>query len=130
MFEVIVENLINIVGALLMTLIGILGTLITSKLAQRTGLANITAAQQELIFLAQQTVGELQQTVVSKLKAAHEDGKLTEEEIKALGKALLDKTMDKLSKPSHDLLNAAGVDIVALVHGAGEDWINRLKQHN
>lgn len=128
MFEVIMENIINIVGALLMMLIGVLGTWITSKIAKRTELATINAAQQELIFLAQQTVGELQQTIVNKLKAASDDGKLTDVEIKALGKALLEKTVEKLSNPSKELLNAAGVDIVALIHGAGEDWINSLKK--
>lgn len=129
MFEVIMENLINIVGALLMALIGVLGSVITAKLAEKAHLANINAAQQELIFLAQQTVGELQQTIVEKLKASRADGKLTEEEIKVLGETLLKKTMEKLSEPAHQLLSAAGVDIVALIHGAGEDWINRLKQY-
>ena len=128
MFEVIMENIINIVGALLMTLIGVLGTLITNWLNKRNKLATINAAQQELIFMAQQTVGELQQTVVSKLKAAHEDGKLTKEEISMLGTMLLEKTMAKLSEPTHQLLDAAGVDIVALIHGAGEEWINNLKK--
>ena len=129
MFEVIMENLINIVGALLMTLIGVLGSIITAKLAKKNKLANINAAQQELMYMAQITVGELQQTVVSKLKAAHEDGKLTKEEINMLGTMLLEKTMEKLSEPTHQLLNAAGVDIVALIHGVGEDFINRMKQY-
>ena len=128
MFEVIMENLVNIIGALLMTLIGVLGTWLTAKISKRTELAAINAAQQELIFMAQQTVGELQQTVVDKLKAGREDGKLTEGEIAMLGKALLEKTMEKLSEPTHKLLNAAGVDIVALIHGAGEEWINKLKR--
>lgn len=128
MFEVIMENLVNIIGALLMTLIGVLGTWLTGKIAKRTELATINAAQQELILLAQQTVGELQQTVVSKLKESRADGKLTEAEIRTLGNTLLEKTVAKLSEPTHNLLNAAGVDIVTLIHGAGEDWINSLKK--
>lgn len=123
MFEVIMENLVNILGALLMTLIGVFGAWLSGKIAKRTELAAINAAQQELITMAQITVGELQQTVVKGLKASHEDGKLTKDEIAMLGKALLEKTVEKMSKPTHDLLNAAGVDIVALIHGAGEDWI-------
>ena len=128
MFEVIMENIINIVGALLMTLIGVLGAWITSKIAKRTELATINAAQQELIFLAQQTVGELQQTIVQGMREVSEDGKLDREDIAFLGRELLNKTMAKLSEPTHQLLNAAGVDIVALIHGAGEDWINSLKK--
>lgn len=128
MFEVIMENLVNIIGALLMTLIGVLGTWLTGKIAKRTELATINAAQQELIFLAQQTVGELQQTVVNGMKEYSEDGKLDKEDIMLLGRELIEKTMAKLSEPTHQLLNAAGVDIVALIHGAGEDWINSLKK--
>lgn len=128
MFEVIMGNIINIVGALLMTLIGVLGTLITNWLNKRNKLATINAAQQELIFMAQQTVGELQQTMVEGLKAASADGKLTKTEIGELSHALLARTMEKLSKPSYELLNAAGVDLVALIQGAGEDRINQMKE--
>lgn len=128
MFEVIMENIINIVGALLMTLIGVLGAWITSKIAKRTELATINAAQMELIAMAQQTVGELQQTVVKGMKECSEDGKLDKEDIMFLGRELVKLTMAKLSEPTHQLLNAAGVDIVALIHGAGEDWINSLKK--
>ena len=127
MFEVIMENLVNIVGALLMTLIGVFGTWLTAKIAKRQELTNIAMAQAEVVRLAQITVGELQQTVVDKLKAGREDGKLTKDEITMLGKALLEKTVEKMSKPTHDLLDAAGVDIVSLIRGAGEDWIARLK---
>ena len=126
--EVLMENLINIFAAALMALIGVLGTLITNWLNKRNKLSTINAAQQELIFMAQQTVGELQQTVVRKLKESRTDGKLTEAEIDSLGDELVEKTMEKMCAPTLDLLNAAGVDIVALIHGAAEEWINRGKQ--
>ena len=42
-----------------------------------------------------QTVEELQQTLVEGLKAGREDGKLTKEEIASLGEALLDGTIAK-----------------------------------
>lgn len=124
------ENIVNIVGALLMTLIGVLGAWLSAKLGKKTELANIYTAQQEVIYLAQLTVGELQQTVVDGLKASRDDGKLTKEEIAALGLALAQKTIEKMSAPTQDLLNAAGVDIIALIHGAGENWINQLKAYS
>lgn len=126
--EAILENVVNILAAALISLIGVLGSVITAKLVEKTRLSNVNAAQQELIAMAQLTVGELQQTVVDKLKAGRADGKLTDDEIKSLGKLLVEKTLLKLSEPSRNLLNAAGVDIVDLIHGAGEDWIKQFKR--
>lgn len=123
MIEIILENLINILSAALIALMGILGSLITAKLNEKTRLQSINAAQQELVYMAQQTVGELQQTVVDKLKQSRADGKLTESEIKALGTALVEKTIEKMSQPAIKLLNSAGVDIIALIHGTAEDHI-------
>lgn len=128
MMDVIIENAVAIVATLLMTLIGVLGTWLTAKLAKREELTNINAAQQEAIKAAQITVGELQQTLVEGLKAGHEDGKLTKEEIETLGKLLVDKTLKKMSASAIGVLNAAAVDITALIKGAGEDWIQKLKQ--
>lgn len=128
MMDVIIENAVAIVATLLMTLIGVLGTWLTAKLAKREELTNINAAQQEVIKAAQITVGELQQTLVEGLKAGHEDGKLTKEEIEALGELLVDKTLKKMSVSAIGVLNAAAVDITALIKGAGEDWIQKLKQ--
>lgn len=128
MMDVIIENAVAIVATLLMTLIGVLGTWLTAKLAKLEELTNINAAQQEAIKAAQITVGELQQTLVEGLKAGHEDGKLTKEEIETLGALLVDKTLKKMSASAIGVLNAAAVDITALIKGAGEDWIQKLKQ--
>ena len=73
------------------------------------------------------TVEELQQTLVEGLKAGREDGKLTKEEIASLGEALLDSTIAKMSAPTAKLLAAAAVDVTALIQGAGESWIAKLK---
>ena len=128
MAGVIIENVVNILGELLIMLIGILGVWLTTRLNKWVEVTNINAAQQEVIAMAQITVGELQQTVVEKLKAAHEDGKLTREEINSLGYDLINLTIAKLSDPTRRLLDAAGVDIVNLIRGAGEDWIRALKE--
>ena len=39
---------------------------------------------------------------------------------------LLDKTMEKLSMPTYDLINA-GIDINALITESGKAWIQQLK---
>ena len=127
METIIIENIVEIVASLLMVLIGVLGAWLTAKLGKKTELQTINEAQQQVISIAQQTVDELQQTVVDGLKASREDGKLTQDEIKALGDTLVKKVMEKMSKPTGELLNAAGVDIVSLIQGAGEEWINHIK---
>lgn len=127
MKETLVITLVDIAGSLLITLAGVLGTWLSIKFAKKAELESINAAQKELINVAQITVGELQQTVVEGFKAAHEDGKLTEDEIITLGGLLIKMTLEKLSTPAQNLLTAAGKDIVKLIKGAGEDWINSLK---
>ena len=119
---------LQVASTLLITLIGVLGTYLTLQLGQNAKLKNINDAQKELIRVAKITVDELQQTVVSDLKAAHEDGKLTAQEIAQLREKLLDKTVEKLSASAYALLAAAAVDVEALILGAGESWIERIKQ--
>lgn len=128
MTNIIIENLVNIAATLLLTLIGVLGAWLTVQINKRAGLKSIGAAMDEVISLAGQTVLELQQQLVEGLKAAHEDGKLTKEEITALRAALITKTKEKMSAPAEKVLTAAGVDIEALIKGAGEAWIAQLKQ--
>lgn len=128
MMYVIMENLINIAGAAVIMLLGVLGSYLTIKVGQHEELKSINEAQQEVIKMAQQTVGELQQTVVSKLKEISADGKLNQAEIGMLRESLVERTREKLSKPAEALLKAAGVDIIALIQGAGEAWIDQLKR--
>lgn len=127
MVDIIIENVAQIVATLFITLIGVLGAWLTTKLGQRQELSSINIAMQEVILLAQQTAAELQQTVVDGLKAGRVDGKLTEAEIKALGSNLVELTMQKMSAPTTKLLNGAAVDVSALIKGAGESWINKMK---
>ena len=124
MTNVIIENLVQIAATLLITLIGVLGAWLSTKLEE---LKNISTATNEVIHAAQQTVLELQQTTVEGMKKAHTDGKLTKDEITELGKLLIDGAMAKMSDTSKNLLNAAGVDISAIIRGAGEALIARMK---
>lgn len=127
MENTIIETVVQIISALLLLLISLLGTWLTAKLAKRTELANIAAATDEATRVAQQTVMELQQTVVDNLKEASADGKLTKEEIAELRELLLDGAMDKMSDTAKNMLTAAGVDISAVIRGAGEAFIRQMK---
>ena len=71
-------------------------------------------------------MGELQQTIVEKLKAVG-GGKLTDAQAAELGELLKAKTLQKLSSPVIGLLTAAAVDVQALITGAGENWIGKIK---
>ena len=127
MTDVIIENIVKIVAALLMMLISVGGAYLTSLIAKHEKLKSISEATQQVIDAAIQTTGELQQTVVGDLKAASADGKLSEEEINTLYHDVVVLTLDKLSVPTINLLTAVGADIEAIIHGATEDWINTMK---
>ena len=126
--SILIENAVNIVAAFFIALIGVFGAWLTAKLGKATQLDTVNRAQQELIKLAQITVGELKQTVVDGMKAASKDGKLSKEEIAQLGQMLFEKTTAKLSASAMDVLTAAQVDISALITGTAEHLIGRMKE--
>ena len=126
--NILIENAVNIVAAFFIALIGVFGAWLTAKLGKATQLDTVNHAQQELIKLAQITVGELKQTVVDGMKAASKDGKLSKEEIAQLGQMLFEKTTAKLSASAMDVLTAAQVDISALITGTAEHLIGRMKE--
>lgn len=128
--DTIIEVAAQVVGTLLVTLIGVFGAWLTAKIGKRVELTNINKAKDELIIAAQQTVMELQQTVVEGMKAAAKDGKLSEDEITELSIMLLNKTKQKMSLPAIQLLEAAAVDVNAMIRGAGEALIAELHDDN
>ena len=125
--DILIENAVNIAAAFFIAVIGVFGAWLTAKLGKATQLDTVNRAQQELIKLAQITVGELKQTVVDGMKAAHKDGKLTKDEIAQLGQLLFEKTTAKLSASAMDVLTAAQVDISALITGTAEHLIGQMK---
>ncbi len=127
MENVIIETVVSIVSTLVVTLIGILGAWLMSKIGKTAELKSIAAAVEEATGAAQTTVLELQQTVVEDLKAKSADGKLTKHEIEDLGRKLLKGAYDKMSASCINTLNAAGVDLNALITGAGEALIAEIK---
>ena len=126
--NILIENAVNITAAFFIALIGVFGAWLTAKLGKATQLDTVNRAQQELIKLAQITVGELKQTVVDGMKAASKDGKLTKDEIAQLGNLLYEKTTTKLSASAMDVLTAAQVDISALITGTAEHLIGQMKE--
>ena len=98
-----------------------------AQIGKSQQLKTINAAVGELTSAAETTVMELQQTVVEGLKEASADGKLTQDEIKNLGKLLLEGTLAKMSDSGIGVLKAANVDINAIVTGAGEALIAKIK---
>ena len=106
--------------------IGLAGAWATAKIGQNNKLANIKAAIGQVTQAAQTPVGELQQTTVEAMKAAAADGKLTEDQIRTLKADLLRMTREKLAEPTVQLLEAAKLDINAMIQGAAEDLINQM----
>ena len=127
MNTVIIETVVSIAANLAVTLIGVLGAWLLAQIGKTQQLNTINTAVGELTAAAEQTVLELQQTVVDGLKEAHADGKLTQEEISDLGKKLLDGALAKMSDSGISVLKAANVDINAIVTGAGEALIAKMK---
>ena len=125
---IIIEMSVQIVATLLLTLIGVLGTWLTAKIAKRAELSSIGAATKEATEAAQRAVMELQQTTVEAMKAASEDGKLSAYEIEQLGALLLEKALAQMSTPAKNLLAAAGTDVSAIIKSAGESLILDMKK--
>lgn len=128
MVNVIIENAVQIAATLVVTLIGVLGAWLTAKIGKREELKNISAAADEATKAAEKTVLELQQTTVEGLKKDSADGKLTKDEIDELGKLLIDGALAKMSDAAKGVLNAAGVDLTAIIKGAGEAMIAKAKR--
>ena len=127
MNTVIIETIVSVLANLAITLIGVAGAWLMAQIGKSQYLNTINAAVDELTTAAETTVLELQQTTVDALKEASADGKLTKEEIAKLGRLLLEGTLQKMSEASMGVLKAANVDINAIVKGAGEAMIARIK---
>lgn len=128
MDTVIIETAVSVLANLAVTLIGVFGAWLLMQISKSQKLSTINTAVDELTGAAEQTVLELQQTVVDDLKAASADGKLTKDEIEVLGKKLIDGALAKMSGSAMDVLKAANVDINAIITGAGEALIARIKR--
>lgn len=122
----VLPYLFEIAASFLIAMIGVLAAWLSAKIAKQTHLSNIGTAVEQVMLAAQITVGELQQTTVNSLKEA-QNGKLTDPQIEELKRKLLQKTSEKLSAPVVQLLEAAKTDVNAIIAGAAEDLIGRMK---
>ncbi len=128
MNTVIIETIVSVLANLAVTLIGVLGAWLVAQIGRTQQLKTINAAVSELTNAAETTVLELQQTVVDGLKAASADGKLSKDEIAELSGLLLEGALNKMSDSGIKVLQAAGVDINAIITGVGEALIARMKR--
>lgn len=65
-----VQALTEIAAQLAVTLIGVAGAWAAAKIGQQSKLSNLNAAVEQVTAAAQQTVGELQQTLAGAMKGA------------------------------------------------------------
>ena len=128
MNAMIVETGVSILTNLIVALLGVAGAWLVAQIGKNEKLKTIKKATEALTGAAEQTVWELQQTVVDDLKAASADGKLTKEEINMLAGRLYESTIDKMSESSLNVLQAAKVDINAIITGAAEALIAKIKE--
>ena len=128
MNNILIETIVSIIANVVITLIGVLGAWLVMQLCKSQKLSNISAAVDEVTDAAETTVLELEQVLVSGMKEASADGKLTKDEINTLGEILWEETWKKISDASVGILEAANIDINAIVKGAGEAMIARMKR--
>ena len=129
MSDVIIENVVKIIAALLMMLISVGGAYLTALISKTEKLKGISIATGQIVEAALQTAGELQQTMVNDMKEASADGKLSKEDIAVLDRDVVELTLLKLTQPTKDLINGAGGDIEAIIHGATEAWLEEIKRY-
>lgn len=127
MRDVIIKVGTQICFNVLLLVISVAFAYLTKYLAKSQRLNHVALAMNELEGIVVSIVGELQQTTVDGLKEASADGKLSKEEITALGIALVNKAKAQLSDPAAETLVAAGVDIEAMIHSIAEACIASIK---
>lgn len=127
MKDVLIEVGTQIMFDVLMLVASIVFAYLAKYLSKSEKLKHIALATEELEGIVVSIVGELQQTTVDGLKEASADGKLSKDEIAALGVALVNKAKSQLSSPAADTLVAAGVDIESMIHSIAEACIASIK---
>lgn len=127
-YTYLIEYGLGLVFELMKILLGLAGAWLAYKMAENQKVNAIATATREVVDLAIQTTGELEQTAVRHLRAASMDGSLSDEDVENLRNQLVILTKAKMSDPVKNLLEAAKADLVALILGASEDWLNTLKK--
>ena len=123
----VIQLVLSIVSTAVISAIGIATTWLLQKLGKRADAQTTRIALFELSDAVQKTVGELEQLFVEKMKKDN-GGKLTPDNIKQLGELLVTSVREKLTVPTIALLEAAGTDINARIHGEAEALINEMRK--
>ena len=126
-WTILIQNIIEIVSAAVLLGLGTVGTWALGKLGQDKKLKNITEAVGQLLEATNLTVVALQQQFVEDWKQ-NQNGKLTEQQIAELKQQAINITLNHLSQPTINLLNAAKVDIINIISTATEAYVLKLKE--
>ncbi len=125
--ELILGHVLEIVASVVIAAVGVAATVLTAKLAENKRLKNTAAAIDILRDATQTAVLKLQQTTVEWMKAASEDGKLSDEEQRWLKDELVRTTLATMTDPILKMLYGAGVDVQEAITNAGEAYIKKMK---
>lgn len=124
---VLIEQVVTIAARAVETAVMLFAAWALKKFGQNAGMKNLTIAIQNVCNITRQTVGELNQTVVGKLKAANKDGKLTADQMYELRMELYQLVKGKLDTATIDLITASGADLELLITGECESYLAMLK---
>lgn len=122
-----ISSVLSVVAQLAVAGLSVGLTWCVTRIAKTEKFKSLSEVLTQLSATVEDTVDELQQTVVDGLKAAASDGKLTPEEVSALNAKLLELVKAKMAQPAIDLLSAAQIDINALIIGMAESAIKKMK---
>lgn len=124
---VLIEHVVTTVARLLEALVLAYGAWALEKFGKNKNLQNLSLANQKLCDIVKQTVRELNQTIVTQLKAESPDGKLTGAQIDDLNARLLTMVKAKTDEATIAVITAAGADLDALITGQCEAYLDTLK---
>lgn len=125
--NVVIESAANVAAILLAAVLTYAINYLRVIVANKLKMQSTALALSSLDTAVAQTVAELQQTLVEDLKAASEDGKLDDDEIKMLGELLVKGATAKLSEPAAELIKAAGIDIAEYIKSVAEGYVLQVK---
>jgi len=125
--NVLIEALVPVAVQVIVGVVGILGALLLGQLRKVKALQNVTAAVDLLQGAVIDTVNANQQQLVDDLKAAAEDGKLTEGEIAMLQARTIERVKAKVGPAVANVITAAGIDLNQLILDSADAVIREIK---
>ncbi len=124
----LITQAIEILAELALFAVAAFSAFAAEKLGKNLKLKNLNIAIQNVCDITRQTVDELQQTMVEKMKYLN-DGKLTNADIVKLGDALRAIVKEKLDTATQELIVASGADLDAIIKGECEAHLSRMKAY-